>query len=166
MSKIVEKDNDSNELLRLTVSIAIIAATVGIFSIDDQKYIFVLVLQGATVLPSLFFGLYLVFTGTHLKYKNKGQMGDLLVPEKLRMSCYDIGVNLFWYMFVILVLVFFASIFGWGGDSADLFTFWPSFVVSFLFLLVIAVVPIFQSDEEYVSKVKKKRKKNLFRRRR
>ena len=153
------KQEVANEQLRLTVAIAIIAATIGLFSLDIDKYGSAIILQVFVLSPSLLLGMYIIFTAARLKYKRPAEIGDLSVPEKVRRGCYDLGVNLFWTMFLIFVFILFASLFGWSGEMEKFLDFWPSFIVAFIVLLILIVVLALMSGNEST----KKHKPKLFR---
>lgn len=153
-----------NEQLRLTLAIAIIAATIGIFTLDSEKHSFAVILQGFTLLPSLMLGLYMIFTAAHLKYKRVGEMGDLSIPEKLRRWSYDTGVSLFWYMFLTFTIIFVAGLFGWDGDTRKFLEFWPSFTVSFVILALLVVVSAVITRREGGHKKERSRSLKMFRR--
>lgn len=136
------------EQLRLLIAVAVIATTMGVFTLDVEDYGFALVLQGFIAIPSLFLGLYVLFTAAHLKYEEPAEIGVLSIPEKIRRSCYDTGINLFWVMFLIFVIVFIAGLFGWRGDMTNLLSFWPSFIVSFVVLLLLMLWSIFAANKE------------------
>ena len=155
------KQEAANEQLRLTLAIAIIAATIGLFSLDIEKHRYAMILQVFVLLPSLLMGMYIIFTAARLKYKRPSEVGDLSVPEKVRQGCYDLGIDLFWIMFLIFTLMFFASLFGWNGDMERLLDFWPSLIVAFIALLILILVLAFMAENESKKKNTKKHKISL-----
>lgn len=127
------------EQLRLVISIAIIASIIAILSMDDARHGLAVSLAGFAVIPGILLSLYILFSAAHLKYKNSGDVGQMPIPEKLRRWCYDHGVNSFWTMFLLATLIIVAILSGWDGNSGRFLDFWPSFVVSFVFLGVLMV---------------------------
>lgn len=136
------------EQLRLMIAIAVIATTVGIFTLDSNEHSLAGVLRGFAILPSLLLGMYTLFTAAHLKYKGQAELGALSIPERLRQKCYDIGVDLFWTMFMVFAIIFIATLFGWDGDIKKLLVFWPSFIVSFVVLGIFVVITALTFEKE------------------
>lgn len=96
-------DFDIKEQTRLIILIAILATAVSLYVSKGSMGVAINFLSGLIVLPATGAFLYLIMTGSYLKYHEPKNVGELYIPNIFRMNVYDFTINIFWidtYVFI------------------------------------------------------------------
>ncbi len=144
-------DFDIKEQNRLVLAIAVVATAISVFALPQHSKDIFSFAKGIVVVPAIFAFIYIVMTGSYLKYDNPKYLGDLPVSKKLRQFFYDWSIDMFWSCFFIFLTYTFGTIFGWDGRGDDS-KFWLGLLVSMLVLLPVLFFSLRSWNKEHASK--------------
>ena len=123
-----DNQSKSDEQQRLFIALGIVATVVAAFTIPLTGNAIWTFARGAGSIPAAFAFLYIILTGSHLRYTNNGTLGDFEVPQKYRHFCYDISIDSFWTVSYIAIFVSVFTIVN-GGNNNPL---QPSFILGII----------------------------------
>lgn len=142
---------DIKEQSRLVLSIAIIATSVSLLSLNSPQSDMIKLASGLFIMPGLGSFMYLIMTGSYLKYSHKGEIGDFVVPRRFREAIFDWTINIFWIVFYLLVIFSIIKIMIDIKVPAPL-NFYIGLLLSFLFGLALLIFGLMYYKKESQNK--------------
>jgi len=115
---IIMKDNQLNktEEQRITIAFGIIATTIALLAFIDSG--FWSFFKGLFSISGISAFIYILLTGTILKYKDEKSFGFMEVPSRIREMFYDLSIDIYGSN-LILVLTYIAYYFISGRNSSS-----------------------------------------------
>lgn len=152
-------DFDIKEQNRLVISIAILATAVSLLVMEKPNSEIVGFARGLLIMPGIGSFLYLIMTGSYLKYDRHGEIGEFITPVKFRKGIFDWTINIFWiltYQFILFSV--------WNTASSNNIPKPWDFIVGLSLSVVIASIflvigLIYYNKESQAQKAKKGNKK-------
>lgn len=147
---------DTNEQQRVVIATAIIGTVIALYALPVTGTDLWSYTRGFMVFPAIFAFLFLISTGSHLKYKNAGQIGEIDIAHSLRKFFYNWMIDMFGTGLVVSIMLFTAVGFGWDGRQMGGGRFWSGvslgFVIAFLLMIVSLILRV--KEERKLSKLK------------
>jgi len=136
-------DANNNEIVRLTISLGIVATSVGIISIgNDIVSSTLLTIKIGTFLLAVLAFSYIMLTGIKLKYrKDDFRIFKKDILECVRTKSYNYAIGFYWYAFFGILYLIVTKLFGITAEDSRNFainlSFYSSIVLSVVFMFII-----------------------------
>lgn len=137
-----EYEPDIKEQQRLVVAGVVIATIVALHAVAIEANILSLS-RGFMTVPGLLAFCYLVSTGSYLKYKNPGTIGELSIAHSIRRLLYNWMIDGFWVCIFLSVASFVAMALGWDGRQMDDGYFFAGLGIGATIVMLIALISSF-----------------------
>ena len=80
---------------RLVISLGIVAAAVGVYTIPSGDNVALALLRTAITIQAVLAFLYILYLASSLKYSGSGSLFDITIPRKLGILFYDHSIEMF-----------------------------------------------------------------------
>lgn len=147
---------DTKEQQRVVVAIAILATVVALYTLPIASKDIWSLSRGLTLLPGVFAFGFILMTGSHLKYKNPGTIGDLNIAHSVRKFFYNWMIDGFSSSLLISIMFFAAAGLGWDGTDIKGYSLWVGFGIGAFIFLSLSLLSIIAWNKEQRSLVVKK----------
>lgn len=138
-----EYQPDLKEQQRIIIATAIIALTAALFALPATGADLWSLTRGFTLLPGVLAFLFIVTTGSHLKYSEAGIIGSFNATHSIRKFLYNWMIDMFWIGAFLSVTFYTGAVLGWDGKQMNGSKFWLGLIVGSVIMTLITLGSLF-----------------------
>ncbi len=124
-----EYQPDLKEQQRIIIATTVVALTAALFAIPAISTDLWSFTRGFTLFPGILAFLFIITTGSHLKYSDAGVVGSFNVPHGIRRFLYNWMIDMFWTGGFVSVTFFMGAALGWDGKQMSGSKFWTGLII-------------------------------------
>lgn len=150
MKLIFNKDKANEESLRVVITLGILATVLSAIVVLPNGA--TVIIKSTLSISGIFCFLFILATGSSLKFRDNNKIADITLTNKFRGICYDMAIDTYGYNFVNIFAYLSAYLLGLRDYSEWDNKIWAGYAISGVLFLIICIVGIIAKNREFNKK--------------